>query len=69
MAVESTIFRQKSPHNCQTLTHSIPLIADFTHFEQPFFATKLKNNLFCVIQELLHCINFEVHLPEVSLNQ
>ena len=36
MAVESTIFRQKSRANIHTLTHQILLLADFTHFEQPF---------------------------------
>ena len=36
MAMESAIFRQKVLTNFLTLTHQISLLADFTHFEQPF---------------------------------
>ena len=37
-------FQEKSPlTNFQTLDHQIPLLADFTHFEQPFLLQNSKS--------------------------
>ena len=43
-------FQVKVPSNFQKLTHQITLLADFTHFEQPFSLQNSKTTYFTTLK-------------------
>ena len=67
MAMESAIFRHKSLTNFLTLTHQISLLADFTHFEQPFSLQISKTTYSAPFTSFSYVFKIQVNLAEVSL--
>ena len=69
MAVESIIFKQKSPHKFSDTDPSNLLFADFSHFEQPFSLQNSKTKPILRYLSLFPMyLKFQVFLAEVSLN-
>ena len=53
--------------NFQTLIHQISLLADFTHFEQPFHCKTQKQPILRHLSFFLIYLKFQVNLAELSL--
>ena len=67
MALESAIFRQKSPHQFSDIEPSISLFASL-HTLSNFFSTKLKNNPFSAIQATSTVFHFSTKSGSIRLN-
>ena len=67
MAMELDIFRQKVPSQIFRLTHQISLLAEYTHFKQPFHYKTQKQLILRHLSLFPMYIKFQVNLAEVSL--